>query len=272
MRHPTPTCLTFTDKSDYTDKQLSQYLSLMNTVCFFLQLASGIMFSWCVSILFPTNTFHKDFNIHWWSLSGLVVSQGLSKWGFSNSVIISLLAAILHQRIHPSTTTNKLQFLLKLHTGYVYPPCIWEFHPSSAWSVTRTRIPTKQRMLWTRTGTLPWKEFAISCFIGHAVFVASSQLCHCMKAAMDPEEALAPHSSTLAWKIPWTQEPGALRSMGSLRVRHDWATSLSLFTFMHCRRKWQPTPVFLPGESQGRGSLVGCRLWGRTESDTTETT
>ena len=46
--------------------------------------------------------------------------------------------------------------------------------------------------------------------------------------------------------------------------------SLSLFTFMHWRRKWHPTPVFLPGESQGRGSLVGCRLWGRTESDTTE--
>ena len=44
------------------------------------------------------------------------------------------------------------------------------------------------------------------------------------------------------------------------------------FTFMHWRRKWQPTPVFLPGESQGRGSLVGCRLWGRTESDTTEVT
>ena len=44
------------------------------------------------------------------------------------------------------------------------------------------------------------------------------------------------------------------------------------FTFMHWRRKWQPTPVFLPGESQGQGSLVGCRLWGLTESDTTEVT
>ena len=54
--------------------------------------------------------------------------------------------------------------------------------------------------------------------------------------------------------------------MGSRRVVHDCATSLSLFTFMHWRRKWQPTPVFLPGESQGWGSLVGCRLWGRTES------
>ena len=60
--------------------------------------------------------------------------------------------------------------------------------------------------------------------------------------------------------------------MGSLRVGHNWVTSLSLFTFTHWRRKWQPTPVFLPGESQGWGSLVGCRLWGRTESDTTEAT
>ena len=70
---------------------------------------------------------------------------------------------------------------------------------------------------------------------------------------------MAPHSSTLAWKIPWTEEPGRLQSMESLRVRHNWVTSLSLFTFMHWRRKWQPTPVFLPGESQGRGSLMGCR-------------
>ena len=81
---------------------------------------------------------------------------------------------------------------------------------------------------------------------------------------------MPPHSSTLAWKIPWTEEPGRLQSMGSLRVGHDWVTSLSLFTFVHWRRNWQPTPVFLPGESQGQGSLVGCHLWGRTESDTTE--
>ena len=83
---------------------------------------------------------------------------------------------------------------------------------------------------------------------------------------------MAPHSSTLAWKIPWREEPGRLQSMGSLRVGHDWATSLSRFTVLHWRKKWQPTPVFLPGESQGRGSLVGCRLWGRTESEKTEVT
>ena len=65
------------------------------------------------------------------------------------------------------------------------------------------------------------------------------------------EKAMAPHSSTLAWKTPWMEQPCRLQSMGSLRVRHDWATSLSLFTFMHWRRKWQPTLVFLPGESQG---------------------
>ena len=83
---------------------------------------------------------------------------------------------------------------------------------------------------------------------------------------------MATHASNLAWKIPLTEKIGGLQSMGSQRVGHDWETSLSLFTFMHWRRKWQPTPVFLPGESQGRRSLVGCRLWGRTESDTTETT
>ena len=71
------------------------------------------------------------------------------------------------------------------------------------------------------------------------------------------EKAMAPHSSTLAWKIPWTEEPGRLQSMGSLRVGNDWAASLSLFTFMHWRRKWQPTSVFLPGESQGQRSLSG---------------
>ena len=94
----------------------------------------------------------------------------------------------------------------------------------------------------------------------------------CVSFAVSLEKAMATHSSTLAWKIPWTEEPGRLQSRGSLRVQHYWATSLSLFTFMHWRRKWQPTPVFLPGESQGQGSLVGCHLWGGTESDTTEAT
>ena len=134
----------------------------------------------------------------------------------------------------------------------------------------------------------------------------------------DPlEKELAPYSSTLAWKIPRTEEPGRLKSMGSQRVRHDWETSLSLY-FSNCllwflhysgsswtlpglgswvwvfshqftaksqilrpgfdpwvgnipwRRKWKPTPVFLPGESHGRRSLVGYSPQGRKELDTTE--
>ena len=81
---------------------------------------------------------------------------------------------------------------------------------------------------------------------------------------------MATHSSTLAWKIPWMEELGRLQSMGSRRVGH--LLSDFTFTFMHWRRKWQPTPVFLPGESQGRRSLVGCHLQGCTESDTTDVT
>ena len=58
--------------------------------------------------------------------------------------------------------------------------------------------------------------------------------------------------------------------MGSPRVGHDWVTSLSLFSLMHWRQKWQPTPVFLPGKPHRQRSLVGCSPWGRQESDTTK--
>ena len=97
---------------------------------------------------------------------------------------------------------------------------------------------------------------------------------------------MATHSSTLAWKIPWMEKPGNAAVHG---VAKSW-TRLSDFTFtflFHAlkketekkkkkkkerKRKRQPTPAFLPGESQGQGSLVGCHLWGRTESVTTEAT
>ena len=84
------------------------------------------------------------------------------------------------------------------------------------------------------------------------LFFFFSQLGHCM------EKAMAPHSSSLAWKIPWMEEPSRLQSMGSLRVRHDWATSLSLFTFMHWRRKcvlaWRIPGMGEPGGLLSRGS------------------
>ena len=126
------------------------------------------------------------------------------------------------------------------------------------------------------------------------------------------EKEMATHSSILAWRVPRTEETGTLQFTGLQSqtrlsnftfihregngnpLQYSWLenpmdgeawwaavhgvakswTRLSdfTFTFMHWRRKWQPTPVFLPGGSQGRGSLVGCRLWGRTESDMTEVT
>ena len=100
-----------------------------------------------------------------------------------------------------------------------------------------------------------WEVFVlIFCFVYSSFLLATSLF---LVILGFPEKALEPHSSTLAWKIPWTEESSRLQSIGSLRIM-----SLSLFPFMHWRRKWQPTPVFLPGESQGWRSLVGCCLWG----------
>ena len=81
---------------------------------------------------------------------------------------------------------------------------------------------------------------------------------------------MATHSSTLARGIPWMKEPGRLQSMGLLRIGHHRVTSLSRFTFMHWRSKWQPTPVFLPGEFHGQRSLAGYSPQGGKELDTTE--
>ena len=84
------------------------------------------------------------------------------------------------------------------------------------------------------------------------------------------EKAMAPHSSTLAWKIPWAEEPGRVHGVMKSPIRLRDFTFI--FQFHALEKERQPTPVFLPGESQGRGSLVGCRLWGCAESDTTEVT
>ena len=83
---------------------------------------------------------------------------------------------------------------------------------------------------------------------------------------------MAPHSSTLAGKSHGWRSLVGCSPWGSEESDTTEGTLLSLFSFMHWRRKWQPIPVFLPGESQGWGSLVGCCLWGRAESDMTEAT
>ena len=134
-----------------------------------------------------------------------------------------------------------------------------------AWRISWTEEPGGLQSIRSQGVGCDWSDLACT----HGSFIPSF-LRNLYTVLL--EKVMAPHSSTLAWKILWTEEPGRLQSMGLRRVGHDWVTSLSLFTFMHWRRKWQPTPVFLPGESQGRGSLVGCRLWVHTESDTTEVT
>ena len=146
--------------------------------------------------------------------------------------------------------------------------CICFFIQSLIWHVASRKIIRKwndkgqmMQALWRREFDLPhpmkvWLSTLIkeslrpSAISGPCVEKYWSKQCPiCEHLYCLSEKAMAPHSSTLAWKIPWTEEPGRLQSIGSLRVGHDWATSLSLFTFMHWRRKWQPTPVFLPGES-----------------------
>ena len=80
---------------------------------------------------------------------------------------------------------------------------------------------------------------------------------------------MAPHSSTLAWKIPWMEEPGRLQSMGSLRVGHDFT---STFHFHALEKEMATHSSVLAWRIPGTGELLGCRLWGHTESDTTEAT
>ena len=85
----------------------------------------------------------------------------------------------------------------------------------------------------------------------------------------DPlEESMATHSSILAWRTPWTEEQWVTKSRTLLSNKHSHFLS-HIFKYVW-RRKWQPTPEFLPGESHGQRSLVGYSPWGRKESDMTE--
>ena len=105
--------------------------------------------------------------------------------------------------------------------------------------------------------TTEWLHFLSLCFYFWKLFLIYLEVhwsYYEFLSIPSSEKAMAPHSSTLTWKIPWTGEPGGLPSMGSHRVRHDWVTSLSLFTSMHWRRKWQPTPVFFLENPRDRGA------------------
>ena len=145
------------------------------------------------------------------------------------------------------------------------------------WHPTPVLLPGKSHGWRSREGWSPWGRwgsdtterlpfhFSLSCI----------------------EKKMATHSSVLAWRIPGTGEPGGLLSMGSHRVGHYcsdlaaaaawWELHSVPFRIAHAlcsrwRRKWQPTPVFLPGKSHGWRSLVGYSPWGHKESDMTEVT
>ena len=144
--------------------------------------------------------------------------------------------------------------------------------------IFRVQILNKQNyvfsLIWIKKKIITGNYFFssnIRCQLVHILTFLKSVYVFKWICAVNVEKAMATHYSALAQRLPWMEEL-RLQSIGSWRVGHDWATLLSPFTFMHRRRKWQPTPVFLPGESQGRGSLVGCCLWGRTEAGTTEVT
>ena len=137
-------------------------------------------------------------------------------------------------------------------------------HEVLTWLLTALCSSPKWALPWKPWLLLHWGLKQHRSYVIWGYVMATLWLCYSnVMASTLP--AMAPHSSTLAWRIPWTEEPSGLKSMGLLRVGHNWATSLSLSIFMHWRRKWPPTPVFLPGDSQGWGSLVGCRLWGHIE-------
>ena len=103
----------------------------------------------------------------------------------------------------------------------------------------------KENLSWSLRGQFNWQPFIAHNKIKVLYFKG--------RIDIGLEKAMAPHSSTLAWKIPWREEPGRLQSMGSLRVGHDWAASLSLFTFIHWRRKWQPNSSVLAWRILGTG-------------------
>ena len=99
-----------------------------------------------------------------------------------------------------------------------------------------------------------WRIIALQCYVGFCC--TTTWISHKYTYI----QAMAPHSSTVAWQIPWTEEPGRLQSMGPWRAGHDF--TFSFHFLMYWRSKWQPTPVFLPGKSHGQRSLLSYSPWG----------
>ena len=145
-----------------------------------------------------------------------------------------------------------------------WKPIVW--HSLWGWYCLVSMVFYLLEIRRGKKGKVPKSNFQLWWYFGWATLCEMKAFLYAVWNSSSVPEYIDSVEKSHGWRSlvgcsPWCR-----------RVGHDWATSLSLFTSMHWRRKWQPTPVFLPGESQGWGSLVGCRLWGRTESDMTEAT
>ena len=213
---------------------------------------------------------------HAYMMTGKTIA--LTGWTFVGKVM-SLLFNMLSRLVIPFLLRNKHLLTLWLQspsTVILEPKVSHCFHcsPSTCHEVMKWLSPDAMILVFWMLSFKPYFSLSSFTFIKRlfsyslsAIRVVSSvflSLLLFLLATLIPACA----SSSLSFHMICIEV--RLQPMGSLKVGHNWVTSLSLFLFMHWRRKWQPTPVFLPGESQGWGSLVGCCLWGCTESDTTE--
>ena len=224
----------------------------------------------------PMNT--QDWSPLGWTGWISLQSKGLLQHHSSKASILRHSAFFIVQLSHPYMTTGKTIAL----TRWTFVGKVMSLLFNMLSRLVITFVPRSKRLFisWLRSpSAVIWEPKNIKSL---TVSIVSPSICqevmgldamilvfwmlsfkpmiHCKM-----EKAMATHSSTLAWKIPCMEGPSRLQSMGSLGVGHDRATSLSLFTFMQWRRKWQPTPVFLPGESQGRGTWWAA-VYGVTQS------
>ena len=121
--------------------------------------------------------------------------------------------------------------------------------------VTRQKKTEKQSYIFKVLMMTHWEVRSQNCTI--MVLLAFKLVKKKNWLMLESEKSMAPHSSTLAWKIPWMEEPGRLQSMVSLRVGHDWATSLSLFNFHALEKEMATHSSILAWRIRGTGEPVG---------------
>ena len=158
------------------------------------------------------------------------------------------LKYIMHVLRHfPAFSISIVVVYLLSHVQLFCNPRDFNLPGSSVHEISQARILEWVDISFSRGSSWPKDWTGISCVGGQILYhwatwdalkeVLTEIEDFAGGSVVKMEKAMAPYSSTLAWKIPWTEESGRLQSMGSLGVGHDWATSLSLFPFMHWRRK-----------------------------------